>query len=181
MRRMLLLLAVTTAPLACQEKMGVEKRAEEIAKSHESAKAAASASASAPDPKEQQYAAARKAVLERAKAHMAALSKLYQGVSEEERAKFKDYFAPTKEGEKEAEELSKEAVFAGKQGMAIRKWDITGDQLDPQMTLGTVDVYVQESQRGKDRCTIYKLDWKQFGNEWKRVARKDFRIVDCSL
>jgi len=178
---MLFLFAVSVLPIACQEKMRAEKRAEEMAKSHESAKAAASASASAPDPKEQQYAAARKAVLERAKAHMAALSKLYQGVSEEERAKFKDFFAPTKEGEKEAEELSKEAVFAGKQGMAIRKWDITGDQLDPQLTLGTVDVFVQESQRGKDRCTLYKLDWKQFGSEWKRIARKDFRIVDCSL
>jgi len=178
---MLIPIAVAVLPVACQEKMGVEKRAEELAKAHESAKVAASASASAPDPKEQQYANARKAVLERAKAHMAALAKLYQGVSEDERKKFKDFFAPTKEAEQEAEELSKEAVFAGKQGMGIRRWDITGDQLDPQMTLGTTDVFVQESQRGKDRCTLYKLDWKQFGSDWKRVARRDFRIIDCSL
>jgi hypothetical protein len=82
---MLFLFAVSVLPIACQEKMRAEKRAEDLAKSNESAKAAASASASAPDPKEQQYAAARKAVLERAKAHMAALSKLYQGVSQEER------------------------------------------------------------------------------------------------
>ena len=178
---MLFLFALVALPIACQEKMRAEKRAEEMAKATESAKAAASASASAPDPKEQQYANARKAVLERAKAHMAALSKLYQGVSEEERKKFADFFGPEKEAQAEADTLSKEAVFAGKQGMAIRKWDITGDQLDPQVTLATVDVFVQESQRGKDRCTLYKLDWKQFGSEWKRVARRDFRIIDCSL
>lgn len=176
---MLFLLAVL--PSACQQKMGAEKRAEELAAAQASAKAAASASAALPDPKEEEYAAARKAVLERAKAQLAALEKLYQGASEEERAKFKEFFAPTKEGINEAEVLSKEAVFAGKQGMAIRKWEINGDQLDPQLTLATIDVFVQESQRGKDRCTLYKIDWKKFGNEWRRIARRDFRIVDCAL
>jgi hypothetical protein len=107
---------------ACQEKMGVEKRAEEIEKAKAQEKAAMSASAAAPDPREEQYGKARKAVLDRTKAHLAALQKMYEGVSEEERTKFRDYFAPTKEGEKEADELSKEAVFAGKQGMALKRY-----------------------------------------------------------
>ncbi len=160
--------------------MGVEKRAEELAKQSASAKAEASASAAVPDPHEEKYAAARKAVLERAKAQMAALQKIYKGVSEEERQSFKAYFAPTKEGEKEAEEIAKEAAFAGKQGMTIKRYELTGDQLDPKITLGTVDVFVEESQRGKERCTIYKLDFQLFGNEWRRVARRDFRIVACN-
>jgi hypothetical protein len=164
----------------CQEKMGVEKRAEELAKQAASAKASASASAAAPDPHEEKYAAARKAILERAKAQMAAHQKIYQGVTEEERQAFRSHFAPTKEGEKEADEISKEAAFAGKQGMTIKRYDITGDQLDPKITLGTVDVFVEESQRGKERCTIYKLDFAQFGNEWRRTARRDFRIVACT-
>lgn len=160
--------------------MRVEKRAEEIAKQTASAKASASASAAIPDPKEEKYAAARKSLLERAKAQMAALQKLYKGVTEEERQSFKSHFATTKEGEKEADELSKEAVFAGKQGMSIKRYELTNDQLDPSMTKGTVDVFVEESQRGKERCTTYRLDFELFANEWRRTNRRDFRIVPCT-
>ena len=164
----------------CQEKMGVEKRAEDIAKQQASAKAAASASAAVPDPKEQKYAAARKALIAGANAHMAALQKIYQAPGDETMKAFRSTFADTKEAEKEGQDLAKEAAFAGKQGMTIKRYDLTGDQLDPQVTMGTVDVFVEESQRGKERCTIYKLDFKQFGNDWRRTARHDFRIVPCT-
>lgn len=161
------------------EKMGVEKRAEEIAKAAASASVAASASASAPDPKEEKYATALKTLRERQKAQLAALAKIYQGASEEERKAFKDFFAPTKEQEKEADELSKEAAFAGKEGMALKKYELQDAKLDASMTGGTTDVYVEESQRGKGRCTIYKVEWKDFDGKWRRVRRYDFRIIPC--
>jgi len=41
-------------------------------------------------------------------------------------------------------------------------------------------VAVTESQRGKARCVIYKIDWKASGGALRRVARKDFRIVPCN-
>lgn len=178
MRSVPILLCVVL--LGCQEQMRAEKRAEELAKQQASAKAAASAAAAVPDPKEEKYAVARKAVVARARAHMAALQGIYQAGSEEQQQAFRSTFAPTKETEKEAEDLAKEAAFAGKQGMTIKRFELTGDQLDSQVTIGSVDVFVEESQRGKERCTTYKLDFKQFGQAWRRTSRRDFRIVPCS-
>jgi hypothetical protein len=179
MRTVLILLPIVLC--GCQEKMGVEKRAEELTKAQASAKASVSATASAPDPHEAKYAAARKAIVERAKEHLVALQKLYQGAKPEELKAFRSYFPPTKEGEKEADELAKEAAFTGKNGYSILHFDITGDQLDPQITMGTVSVNARDSARGKERCTSFKLDFKQFGtNDWRRVARRDFAVVPCS-
>lgn len=161
------------------EKMGVEKRAEEIAKAAASASVAASASAAAPDPKELKYAAALKGLRERQLAQLVALQKLYQTGTEDDRKAFKEFFAATKEGEKEADELSKEAAFAGKEGMSLKKYEVQDAKLDATMAGGTTDVYVEETQRGKGRCTIYKVEWKDFDGKWRRVRRYDFRIIPC--
>jgi hypothetical protein len=48
------------------------------------------------------------------------------------------------------------------------------------MQQAAVDLFIEEAQRGKDRCTIYTVDWKLFGSDWRRVARRDFRIVPCN-
>jgi hypothetical protein len=175
----LCLVALAGALGGCREKMRAEQRAEDLAKEKAAASASAAAAASIPDPREERYAAARKAVRDRAVAHLTALQKIYEGVSEAERVAFRDWFAPTKEGEKEADELSKEAAFAGKAGMTIRRFEVHDVNFDPAVTLGTVDAWIEESQRGKARCTIYKLDFREVGGTWRRVARRDFRIVPC--
>jgi hypothetical protein len=178
---LVLALAMGCQVIGCQEKMGVEKRAEQIAAEKASASASASAKAAEPpDPKEQKYAAARKAVKERTVAHLTALQKIYGGVPESERLAFRGYFPDTKEGIKEADDISKEAAFAGKEGMSITKFDVNDVNFDEKVELGTVDVAVDESQRGKPRCVIYKLEWREQSGTWKRVNRKDFRIVPCT-
>ncbi|MGZ3418045.1 MAG: hypothetical protein ACXWUG_03205 [Polyangiales bacterium] len=177
----LLFLALAPLAMGCQEKMGVEKRAEEIAAQKASASASASAKAAEPpDPKEQKYAAAIKAVRERTIAHLTALQKIYQGVPESERLAFRSYFPDTKEGIKDADEISKEAAFTGKEGMSIKKFDVNDVNFDEKIETGTVDVAVEESQRGKPRCITYKIDWKEQSGAWRRVLRKDFRIVPCT-
>ncbi len=169
---------LTLAP-GFQEKMRAEQRAEEAEKQKAAASASAAAAAATPDPKEELYAKSVKAVRERAIAHMTALQRLYQSGTEADRKAFRDWFPDTPEGQKDADEISKEATFTGKEGMAIKRFEVQDVNFDAAVTTGTTDVWVEESQRGKPRCTVYKLDWKQSGGAWRRVARRDFRIIPC--
>lgn len=164
-----------------QGKSKAEKHADDMAAEKASASAAAKASAATVDPKEAKFAANRKAVKDRATAHMTALEKLYRGASDGERAAFREFFPATKEGEKESDEVSKEAVVAAKNtNMSLKKWELQDLNFDADMTTGTTEMLVEESQNGKSRCVTYKLDWKELSGTWRRVARRDFRIVACS-
>jgi hypothetical protein len=182
MRIEITLLSLSLFAAGCQqEKSKAEQHAEDLAAQKASASAAAKASAAVVDPKEAKYAAARKALKERASAQMAAQEKLYLGATEADRTAFRDFFAPTKEGEKDADSVSKEAVVAAKDTKAtIKKWELQDVSIDSEMTSGTVDVFVEELQAGKSRCVTYKLDWKDFAGTFKRVARRDFRVVSCT-
>ncbi len=163
-----------------KEKSGAEKLADQLAAQNASASAAAKASASVPDPKEERYAKIRKQVRERGIAHMTALQKIYTGVPDAEVWSFREWFPSTKEGEKDADELAREAAFTGKEGMSIKRFDLLDVNFDAALTTGTTELFLEESQRGKPRCTTYKIDWKDIGGSWKRVARRDFRIVPCT-
>lgn len=175
------ILVVSFAVVGCQEeKSKAEKHAEQLAAEKASASAAAKASAAVVDPKEEQYAAKRKAVKDRATAHMGALEKLYVAGSEADRPAFREYFPPTKEGEKEADDTFKEALVAAKNTkMSIKKWEIQDLNFDAAQTTATTDIAVEEQQAGANRCVVYKLDWKEISGSWRRVARRDFRIVPC--
>ena len=175
------LVVVLLALCGCdQGKSKAEKHAEDMAAEKASASAAAKASAAVVDPKEEKFASNRKAVKDRATAHMTALEKLYRGASEGERTAFREFFPATKEGEKDADDVSKEAVVAAKNtNMSIKKWEIQDLNFDAAQTTGTTDISVEESQNGKSRCVTYKLDWKE-SSGWRRVARRDFRIVACT-
>lgn len=183
MRRFSLALTLVLLVGCDKEKSGVEKRAEDMAAEKASASAAAKASASAVDPKEAQYAAKRKALKDRATAHMVAMEKLYSKTAgDAEKKDFKDFFPPTKEGEKDADDNATEAMTAAKKtGMSIKKWEISDLNFDADQTTGTTDMAVEELQSGgkTSRCVTYKLDWKELSGAWRRVARRDFRIVAC--
>lgn len=178
---MRLALILILAVVACdKEKSGVEKRAEDLAAEKASASAAAKASASVVDPKEAEYAAKRKAIKDRVTAHMNALQKLYLGATDADQKAFREYFPPTKEGEKDADDTSKEAVVAAKNTkMSITKWEINDINMDGDTA--TADISVEENQpsAGKNRCVTYKTEWKEISGAWRRTARKDFRIVAC--
>lgn len=176
------ILVAVVAVLGCQqEKSKAEKHAEELAAEKAAASAAAKASAAVPDPKEEKYAAMRKTLKDRATDHMKALEKLYITGTEADRTAFRDFFPPTKEGEKEADDTSKEALVAAKNTkMSIKKWEIQDLNFDATQTTGTTDIAVEEQQAGANRCVVYKLDWKELSGSWRRVARRDFRIVPCS-
>jgi len=179
------LLAVSlVVSLGCQqEKSKAEKHADDLAAEKASASAAAKASANVVDPKEELYAAKRKALKDRATAQMTAMQKLYEGATEADRAPYREFFDPSKEGEKAADDESKEALVAAKTTkMSIKKFELTDVNMDPTQTTGTVDVSVEEIQAGGKggRCVVYKTDWKEFSGTWRRVARRDFRIVPCN-
>lgn len=183
MRPLLCTLILAVLAGCQQEKSKAEKHAEELAAQKASASAAAKASAAEVDPNEAKFAANRKALKDRATAQMTALEKLYLGATEADQTAFREFFAPTKEGEKDADEVSKEAIVAAKNTkMTIKKWEISDLNFDAAQTMGTVDVAVEESQAGGKitRCVVYKTDWKEFSGKWHRVARRDFRIVACT-
>jgi hypothetical protein len=180
MRRIICTLVIL---LGCQqEKSKAEKHAEEMAAQKASASAAAKASAAEVDPKEAKFAANRKALKDRVTAQMTALEKLYLGASDADRTAFREYFAPGKEGETDADNVSKEAMTAAKNTkMSLKKWEISDLNFDAAQTTGTADLMVEESQAGgkSTRCVTYKTEWKEFSGKWYRVAQKDFRIVAC--
>jgi hypothetical protein len=179
-----LLAVALVSLLGCQqEKSKAEKHADDMAAEKASASAAAKASANVVDPKEEKYAALRKSLKDRASAQLTALQKFYVGGTEADRAPYREFFDATKDGEKAADDESKEALVAAKATkMTIKKWELSDVNLDPSQTSGTVDVAVEESQAGGkvSRCVVYKTDWKDFSGTWRRVARRDFRIGPCS-
>ena len=173
-------LALVFSIVACKEKMGAEVLAEQVASAKASSVASASASASVKDPEEEKFAKARKEMKDRVVAHMTALQKLYAGVPEAERLAFRAYFPKTKDGEKMADEFSKEAVFVGKEGMSIRKWDVEEVEIKAGSDDATSNIYQEETQRGKPRCVRYKLVWKRQGGVWVRVDRIKFELAPCA-
>lgn len=170
--------ALSCTVLACQDKMPVEKRAEQMAASA-SASASASGSTAPPDPKEERYAKLRKDLKDRSLDYLTTLQRIYVTGTKEDIAKFRTFFPATKEGEKEADAISKEAAFVGKEGMSIKRHEISELALDDKMQSCTVDVFEEESQRGKPRCIIYKLKWKEEGSAWHRMEKTPPKVVPC--
>ncbi|GAC1548912.1 MAG: hypothetical protein NVS3B10_12420 [Polyangiales bacterium] len=176
------LAAFAGLPLGCDKdgKSSVERRAEEIAASASAQKAAASVSASAPDPQEQKYAAALGLLRDKNVAYMTSLQKLYTRDGKDEEPTFRAFFPQTKEGEKTARELIKEAEFTGREGMAIAKFDVGELSLDDKMTHASADVTETQMQRGKPRCIRYKLQWQsQGGASFARTDKTELQIIPC--
>lgn len=180
--RVLPLLVICGLAVGCDDKTNAQKMADQAASAKASASAAAAASASEVDPKEMKYAAARKALKERATAHMTALEKLYLGASDADKTAYRAFFVDGADGDKAAEQVTKEALTAAKDTkMKLKKWEIGELTVDPTtLATGTTEVTVEEDQKGKSRCTFYKLDWKLSGaTTWQRTALRDFRVVAC--
>jgi len=171
-------LAVALSPLGCQEKMGVEKRAEQIAAS---ASATTSASVSAaPDPKEERYAKLRKDLKDRTLQYMSTLQRIYLTGKKEDMDAFRAFFPATKEAEKEANDITKEAAFVGKEGMAIKSFEVQEVTFDEKLQNSTVDLYEEEMQRGKPRCIIFKLKWRDDSGTWHRTEKTPPKVVPCN-
>jgi hypothetical protein len=163
-----------------KEKAPVEKLADQIAASNSAKAAAESASVNVVDPKEQKYATLLKAMRDRNVAFMTSLQKLYAPEGKDEVANFKTFFPKDAKGQKEADDLSKEAVFTGKEGMAITNFDVNDITLDDKLSHSTAYIFEKQMQRGKPRCITYKLQWDdQGGSAFVRTAKTDLLVVPC--
>ena len=165
-----------------KDKAPVEKLADQIAASNSAKAAAESASVNVVDPKEQKYATLLKAMRDRNVAFMTSLQKLYAPQGQDEVANFKSFFPKDAKAQKEADDLSKEAVFTGKEGMAITNFDVNDVTLDDKLSHSTADIWEKQMQRGKPRCLTYKLQWDdQGGGAFVRTAKTDLLVVPCDL
>lgn len=162
-----------------KDKAPVEKLADQIAASNSAKAAAESASVNIVDPKELKYATLLKAMRERTVAFMTSLQKLYAPQGQDEVANFKSFFPKDAKGQKEADDLSKEAVFTGKEGMAITNFDVNDVTLDDKLAHSTADVFEKQMQRGKPHCLTYKLQWEDQGGTFVRTAKTDMLVVPC--
>jgi hypothetical protein len=163
-----------------KDKAPVEKLADQIAASNSAKAAEESASANVVDPKEQKFATLLKSMRERNVAFMTSLQKLYAPEGQTEVANFKTFFPKDAKGQKEANDLSKEAVFTGKEGMAITNFDVNDVTLDDKLAHSTADIFEKQMQRGKPRCITYKLQWDdQGGTAFVRTAKTDMLVVPC--
>jgi len=176
-----LLLGVIVAVGCDKEKAPVEKLADQLAASNSAEKAKEAASVNVIDPKEQKFAALLKSMRERNVAFMTSLQKLYTPGGADEVANFKSFFPRDDKGRKEAVDLSKEAVFTGKEGMAIASFDVNDVQLNDKMDHCTADIFEKQMQRGKPRCLTYKLQWDDQGGVFVRTAKTDLLVVPCDL
>lgn len=168
--------------VACdKEKAPVEKLADQLAASNSAEKAKQAESVNVVDPKEQKFAALLKSMRERNVAFMTSLQKLYTPGGSDEVANFKSFFPRDDKGKKEADDLSKEAVFTGKEGMAIASFDVNDVTLNDTMNHCTADIFEKQMQRGKPRCLTYKLQWDDQGGTFVRTAKTDILVVPCDL
>jgi len=172
-------LGVVVAAGCDKDKAPVEKLADQIAASNSAQKAAESASVNIVDPKEQKYATLLKAMRDRNVAFMTSLQKLYAPEGADEVANFKTFFPKDAKGQKEADDLAKEAVFTGKEGMAITNFDVDDVNLDDKLAHATASIAETQMQRGKPRCLTYKLQWEDQGGTFVRTAKTDLLVVPC--
>jgi hypothetical protein len=133
----------------------------------------------APDPKEAKYAKLRKDLKDKNLAYVTSLQKIYGGTGKDEETTWKAYFPKSKEGQKEADDIFKEAAFTGKEGMSITSFEVSDVSFDEKLLRCTADVSEKQMQRGKPRCVIYKLQWEEQSGSWVRTAKTDLNIVPC--
>jgi hypothetical protein len=133
----------------------------------------------APDPKELKYAKLRKDLKDKNLAYLTSLQKIYGGAGKDEETTWKAYFPKTKEGQKEADDIFKEAAFTGKEGMSITTFEINDLSFDEKLAHCTADISEKQMQRGKPRCVIYKLQWEDQGGTFVRTAKTDLNIIPC--
>lgn len=170
---------VVVAVACSKEKAQVEKLADDLAASNSAKQAAESASVNVVDPKEQKYATLLKAMRERNVAYMTSLQKLYAPGGKDELPNFVSFFPKDAKGKKEGSDLGNEAVFTGKEGMAITNFEVNDVTLDDQLAHSTASIFEKQMQRGKPRCLTYKLQWEDQGGTFVRTAKADMLVVPC--
>jgi hypothetical protein len=164
--------------LACkEEKMGVEKRAEELALSASLARSAASAAP--PDPAEIKYKE-RKSSLERTVTNMKAdEARLMAKDPTTTPGMLRHYYESGPEGDKVSKELEAKRKKDGDDGYRIKKAKIVDTRIAGSMDEGDIQVQEEASSKGTAGCLLYDQKWKWTDDKWVLNEQKSVKKVDC--
>lgn len=173
-------LGALVSTIGCEEKMGVEKRAEEIAKSASAQKAAQSASAEVVDPAEQKYKD-RKVSLEKAiKVYRADVVHMLAGDAEAKPGLLRQHFASGADNDKVVKELEEKLKKDSKEGIRLTKVIEPMDiKLLAPFDDAEVDVIEQRASKNTNACFQYSERWKYVSDKWVMQQLKTVQKVDC--
>jgi hypothetical protein len=166
--------------VGCEEKMGVEKRAEDIAKSASAQKAADSASAQQVDPAELKYME-RKTSLEKAiKAYRADVVHMLVGGAEAKPGMLRPHFEAGAANDKVVKDLEEKLKKDSKDGIRLIK---VVEPMDVKVLApfddAEVDVIEQRASKNTNACFEYSETWKYVSDKWVIKQLKTVQKVDC--
>jgi len=166
--------------VGCEEKMGVEKRAEELAKSASAQKAAASASALEVDPAELKYKE-RKVSLEKAiKAYRTDIVHMLAGDTNAKPGLLRQHWDAGAENDKAVKEFEEKLKKDSKEGIRLIKviepFDV---KILAPFDDAEVDVIEQRASKNTNACFQYSELWKYVSDKWVLRQLKMVQKVDC--
>jgi hypothetical protein len=162
----------------CDEKMGVEKRAEEIAKSASAEKA--KATTEPPDPAEMKYKE-RKADLEkRLKAYKADQGRILSGDTNIKAGFLRPYHDDGAEADKAVKELEEKLKQDSKEGVRLKRVvEPIEIRLAGNMEDAEVELTEERASKNASACLLYVENWKFVSDKWVFKELKDLKKVDC--
>lgn len=172
-------LGVLGSVAGCDQKSGVEKRAEELAAANSAQKAAASASASQVDPAEVKYLARKSSLEKTIREFKATEGRLMAGDPVAKPGSLEPYFPADDAGKKRARELETKRRKEGADGFRINKI------FDPSLTFpgdfdaAEAEVTEEASAKGLPVCIFFVQTWKYVGEHWVMAEQKTAKKVDC--
>jgi chromosome segregation and condensation protein ScpB len=163
--------------LGCDEKMGVEKRAEEIAKSASAQKMQASASASQVDPAELKYRERKTELEKTVKAFRAEEGRFLAG-DPTVKAGALAVFMENAQAAKDLEaKLKKDgADFGSRLVKMIEPFEI---RLNANFEDAEVELTEQRGGKNSVGCLLYVEKWKRVSDKWVLTEVKQTTKVDC--
>jgi hypothetical protein len=175
-----LLLGTLVSVVGCEEKMGVEKRAEEIAKSASAQKAAQSASAQEVDPAELKYMDRKATLVKAIKTYRGDVVHMLAGDANAKPGLLRPYFDSGAENDKTVKELEEKLKKDSKDGVRLIKIIEPMDvKLLAPFDDAEVDVIEQRASKNTNACFQYSEVWKYVSDKWVMKQLKTVQKVDC--
>lgn len=167
--------------IGCDEKMGVEKRAEELAKSASAQKSAASVSAAQIDPAEQKYIERKTSLEKTVKTFRAEEARFLSGDNTIKAGALRMYFDAGAANDKAAKELEGKlkkdgAEFGSRLVKVIEPFEI---RLAGNMEDAEVELTEQRASKNTTGCLLYVEKWKHLSDKWVLSEVKQTTKIDC--
>lgn len=168
---------ITSLASGCDEKMGVEKRAEEMAKSASAQKVQASASASQIDPAELKYKERKTELEKTVRSFRADEGRILAGDNTIKPGALATYMESDKSAKELEGKLKKDgADFGTRLVKVIEPFEV---RLNANFEDAEVELTEQRGGKNSVGCLLYVEKWKRVSDKWVLSEMKSTQKVDC--